>query len=1142
MTDSSISRSYCVGPITALASAEINKYDSSCTQVSIYSNSGGHVVCVSIDGSDRKSLNRASIEVFSYHCVHGIKVTDFDSKKVSLLVWGDKSIAILVHDIHPSRDQHELASTHAIEFAASMNGPKNDQMLENDREMGQNNIIIINRLNCLDDFILDCHLEGQNKLFVGHAHNFVDILAISSNDGHYETLGRYQCPFISVLFSMTMNMTHKYTIASGTVFGDIIFWSLDDEVKADSSDPITLSKSSANRMTYMQDRIKIHCKVKMHEGVVFRMKWSDDKKRLVSVSDDRTVRLWDVSDISHVQQIYVGWGHISRLWDAAFLYNDNYDLVTSSEDGTLKLWNESGKSIATMRGHEGSIWRIISVCGGKYVISAGNDSSIKTWDIAKHTILSSEEDTVGVNLDIPDPEINNDYDISMESGVSNKAAISRRSNGVSNVFSNPSSDSVVVVLADGPVWHIDLRACYTEFKDGSVNYKWTLLYHSKYMITSADCKFTSPNVILALAHPDGTVSVVTIPHPNRDPKFIDGLIASNMDNDYIHFVAHDVRAVNLWLLCQSSDMLSTASVNGCCRVWRRSYRESTGELNRDAYRLMYDLRTGRNDIASSCYLTPFTPSAGINRIVSQAYEPMTVSPSDSHDDISNYNYLFVGDSRGNMSAFILNISKSFELKMNDQFYPLYPLSYHPKLHSSDPITDIVLNTETMFTVGLDGFLNTYLFIDHSQEFQQYLRNGAASSLSIDSNPVTVSDHIMRSLYQDRSLIGVVLPRLEKHIYQSNPIKLISRHSTLPIKSPDGIHIMTSLSIGAIESIYISGYQSSQYILWDVKKKYELMRVEGGGWKRPHHCSIDSIDSSKIPRVIFTCPVPSKKKTYMNIVDSNMAYSDDNSGCHQDTRCTNNMRLNSQKIDLPIHLGTNSEGRVNYAGCLLHIPSIHHHDPNQGDIDPSAIILVGGESGNILLYCNNIGASEGFLPSPIQQLDMPMNTSIKSMKITRDGTNPAIGIYLATGGKLRYSIWSFDTSNQLSGNVFHKQCDGTLWPQATQDHRTLAVDIISVKTKPSDDSSRYSLLLCDSRGMLTVAKYIQRQYNPNALPTTDNSNLTIYEQFNPFEYPVLCCKILNVDFGGDSSINIGIIGDTTGGVHIFLLAGSHLAYR
>ena len=32
-----------------------------------------------------------------------------------------------------------------------------------------------------------------------------------------------------------------------------------------------------------------------HEGVIFRITWSADQSRIISVSDDRTVRLWSLT-------------------------------------------------------------------------------------------------------------------------------------------------------------------------------------------------------------------------------------------------------------------------------------------------------------------------------------------------------------------------------------------------------------------------------------------------------------------------------------------------------------------------------------------------------------------------------------------------------------------------------------------------------------------------------------------------------------------------------------------------------------------------------------------------------------------------------------------------------------------------------
>ena len=38
-------------------------------------------------------------------------------------------------------------------------------------------------------------------------------------------------------------------------------------------------------------------------GVIFRLQWSKDRRKLVSVSDDRTVRVWDVSIVGGGMQV-----------------------------------------------------------------------------------------------------------------------------------------------------------------------------------------------------------------------------------------------------------------------------------------------------------------------------------------------------------------------------------------------------------------------------------------------------------------------------------------------------------------------------------------------------------------------------------------------------------------------------------------------------------------------------------------------------------------------------------------------------------------------------------------------------------------------------------------------------------------------
>jgi WD40 repeat protein len=99
-----------------------------------------------------------------------------------------------------------------------------------------------------------------------------------------------------------------------------------------------------------------------HEGVIFRIVFNGDFSMLASVSDDRTVRVWDMKSGS---QLFAGWGHICRLWDVSFY--GQHEIITTGEDGVMKIWNfETKLAVSTLRGHIGSCLRLrVLPCPGR---------------------------------------------------------------------------------------------------------------------------------------------------------------------------------------------------------------------------------------------------------------------------------------------------------------------------------------------------------------------------------------------------------------------------------------------------------------------------------------------------------------------------------------------------------------------------------------------------------------------------------------------------------------------------------------------------------------------------------------------------------------------------------------------------------
>lgn len=64
--------------------------------------------------------------------------------------------------------------------------------------------------------------------------------------------------------------------------------------------------------------------------------------------------------------------------------SDGKQVVSGSEDGTLKVWNlATGKELVTLTGHKGAVTVIAVIPNGKQVISGSEDGTLKVWDLVK---------------------------------------------------------------------------------------------------------------------------------------------------------------------------------------------------------------------------------------------------------------------------------------------------------------------------------------------------------------------------------------------------------------------------------------------------------------------------------------------------------------------------------------------------------------------------------------------------------------------------------------------------------------------------------------------------------------------------------------------------------------------------------------
>ncbi|KXT08719.1 hypothetical protein AC579_1577 [Pseudocercospora musae] len=355
-----------------------------------------------LNAYDVRSKNLlASVHIFDGQAIHGIIISDANDGRA--LLWG----GCYVRALKLVQDEHT-----ALEFKLGDTAEAADWIL--------------------DAAFSNSNSDGIGRAAIVTAHS---ALTITNIDQALDVCLEQVVPGSNcILYTahVTWLSPFKCLVASGTAFGDIIVWSAEISVH-DGKHPATW---------------QTHYTFSAHGGSVFGIQIASGEVAaalglewhvLASCSDDRTIKLWDISDLSSHSptiaetQRETGFGskpmdeahaplciakvmgHMSRIWHVRFLYdaqdaNSDYRavrLASFGEDATCITWsfnlqNDSSvrskyvlKHEYTQRPHNGkNIWCV--AYNGSHIAVGAADGAISIRCVSEMNTSEQRKSLTGL--------------------------------------------------------------------------------------------------------------------------------------------------------------------------------------------------------------------------------------------------------------------------------------------------------------------------------------------------------------------------------------------------------------------------------------------------------------------------------------------------------------------------------------------------------------------------------------------------------------------------------------------------------------------------------------------------------------------------------------------------------------------------
>ncbi len=122
-----------------------------------------------------------------------------------------------------------------------------------------------------------------------------------------------------------------------------------------------------------------------HDEVINRMAWSPRGSLLASTSNDRLVKVWNLSERGSAPMVLKG--HVD--WVSSVTWSpDSQMIATASGDNTIRLWDiATQQTIRVLSGHARTVFDVAWSPRGNMLASASGDGNVVIWNMANYQPL-----------------------------------------------------------------------------------------------------------------------------------------------------------------------------------------------------------------------------------------------------------------------------------------------------------------------------------------------------------------------------------------------------------------------------------------------------------------------------------------------------------------------------------------------------------------------------------------------------------------------------------------------------------------------------------------------------------------------------------------------------------------------------------